>query len=119
MSNDWQHGLCGCFDNFGVCIITYFVPCYTFGKNAEAVGENCVLCALAMFVPLLNLICGATIRGKVREQKGIEGGFCGDLMTTWCCFLCSQVQIAQEMNSMGGSSMARDGGDDAQQIDRV
>ncbi len=30
--NQWKHGLCGCFDNCEICIITYFVPCYTAGK---------------------------------------------------------------------------------------
>lgn len=30
--NQWKHGLCGCFDNCELCIITYFVPCYTAGK---------------------------------------------------------------------------------------
>uniref|UniRef100_A0A1I8FPH0 Zf-ANAPC11 domain-containing protein n=1 Tax=Macrostomum lignano TaxID=282301 RepID=A0A1I8FPH0_9PLAT len=44
---EFQHGLCGCFDDCGLCIITYFVPCYTFGKNAEAVGDSCMLCAWA------------------------------------------------------------------------
>ena len=36
--NDWQFGLFGCFGDFGLCIITFFVPCYTIGKNAEAFG---------------------------------------------------------------------------------
>ena len=29
----WQHGIFGCFDNCGICIFTYFLPCYTFGKK--------------------------------------------------------------------------------------
>ena len=28
-----QHGIFGCFDNCGICIVTYFLPCYTFGKK--------------------------------------------------------------------------------------
>lgn len=40
----WKHGLLGCFDNLGLCIVTYVIPCYTFGKNAEAVGEGCCCC---------------------------------------------------------------------------
>jgi len=102
MSNEWQHGLFGCFDNFGVCIITYFVPCYTFGKVAEAVGENCLLCGLVFFVPLANLICMTSVRQKVREQKGIDGSFIGDLLLTLCCTCCSLVQEAQETSAIGG-----------------
>jgi hypothetical protein len=38
-----------------------------FGKNAEKVGENCLLCGLALFVPILNLYAVTTIRGLIRE----------------------------------------------------
>ena len=55
-------------------IIAYFCPCYVFGKNAEAVGDSCLLCALSQFVPILNLWARVSVRGKIREQKGIEVG---------------------------------------------
>lgn len=29
---DWQYGLCGCFQNCGLCIYTFFCPCMVFGK---------------------------------------------------------------------------------------
>ena len=35
--NPWQHGIFGCFDNFGICIVTFFIPCYTFGKKVLTV----------------------------------------------------------------------------------
>ena len=45
MVGEWRHGLCNCFDDIGICIIAYFVPCVTFGQNAEAIGEgSCLLC---------------------------------------------------------------------------
>jgi Cys-rich protein (TIGR01571 family) len=55
-----------------VGIITYFCPCYTFGKNAEAVGDSCCLCGLSYFIAPINLYTRTHIRGKVRDQKGIE-----------------------------------------------
>ena len=110
MANEWQHGLCGCFDNLGVCIITYIVPCYTYGKNAEAVNKSCLLHGLLFFIPCIDLICGAMVRGEVREQKGISGSFVGDLITFLCCPLCTIVQTAQEVGSIGGS-MAVDQGE--------
>ena len=102
MSNQWQHGLFGCFDNCTTCIITYLAPCYTMGKNAEAVGESCLLCGLVFFLPLANIWFGASIRGKIREQKGIEGGLVGDLLSFCCCTLCVLAQSAQEVGSIGG-----------------
>jgi len=62
---EFQHGLFGCFDNCGVCIITYFVPCYTQGRIAEKVGEDCLMCGLIQLVPIANWYFGAVIRGKV------------------------------------------------------
>jgi Cys-rich protein (TIGR01571 family) len=95
-------GLFGCphkfFDmviDFLVGIITYFCPCYIFGKNAEQLGESCVMYALSQFVPLLNLWCRTQVRGKIREQKGIEGTCIKDLLMVWCCPLCSLVQEAR------------------------
>jgi len=73
------------------------------GKNAEAVGENCLLCGLAFFVPLANLWFGASIRGKIREQKGIEGSLVGDLLSFFCCTCCVLSQSAMEVGSIGGA----------------
>ena len=76
-------------------IITWFVPCYTFGKNAETVGESCVMYGLSMIVPLLNIWCMTSIRGRIREQKGIEGTCTKDLLLVLCCPLCTLVQEAR------------------------
>jgi len=109
MSAQWKHGLFGCFDDCTLCIISYFVPCYQFGKNAEAVGESCLSCAIASMIPLLNIYAVITIRGKIRETRGIEGGVVGDLLT-WCfCGLCALVQEAQECKEItGGMAIERE-----------
>lgn len=90
----FQHGLCGCFDDIGLCLITYFVPCYTAGKNAEAMGENCLLYGIAGITCVLPFTNGM-IRQKVREKYGIEGSFINDIICHWCCTLCALVQDAQ------------------------
>ena len=53
-------------------LLTYFVPCYIVGKNAEAVDEGCILHCLAFYVPLLNWYCIAHVRSKIRDRHGIE-----------------------------------------------
>lgn len=53
-------------------IITYFCPCYVFGKNAESVGDSCCLCGLVYFIEPVNLYARTHIRGKIREKKGIN-----------------------------------------------
>jgi len=59
-----------------VGIITYFCPCYIIGKNAEAVGDSCCICALAHFFWPINLWSRVHVRGKIREQKGIAVSLC-------------------------------------------
>ena len=53
--------------------MTSFLSFVAMGKNAEAVGVNsCVVGALLMFVPIVNIVCWVKIRGAIREKHGIE-----------------------------------------------
>merc|ERR1711974_10257 len=105
MSAQFKHGLFGCFDNCMVCIVAYVAPCYVHGKSTEKVDESCVLCALSMFVPVLNLIGRISIRGKIREKHDIVGSTISDCLTIVCCPLCALVQ---EANQVGALDMARE-----------
>jgi len=101
--------LCGCFSNMTTCIITYLAPCYTHGKNAEAVGDDCLKCGLVSLVPLANIWFMAVNRGKIRSQKNIDGSLFGDLAMVCCCTLCALTQQANEVNSLAmAQSMARE-----------
>ena len=61
-------------------LLSWFIPCYQFGKNAEAVGDSCCLCGfLLCFLywwggpySIWPSILRCTIRGKIRQQKGID-----------------------------------------------
>lgn len=107
---EFKHGLFGCFDNCGVCIMAYFCPCLVFGKTAEKVGESCCMCGAALFLPIANIIALLKIRRLVRESHGIEGSCCNDLLMWWFCGLCTLVQLAQEMDegSPGEQAIARE-----------
>jgi len=106
---EWQHGLFGCFDDCKTCIISYIAPCYVFGKNAEKVGESCIMCALAIYVPILNIYAVTKVRGLIRERRGIEGSCFNDLLIWWCCGICALVQEAQEVSwDQEGQLMARE-----------
>ena len=99
---EWNHGLFGCFGNLGVCIITYFVPCYTFGKNAEALGDSCCCHSLLFLVPILNIILHIQQRGKIRERQGIDGSCCMDAVFSLFCMCCALIQESQEVSYMDG-----------------
>ena len=95
---DWQHGLFACFSNVGLCIFTYIVPCYTFGKTAQMLGHDCCLCGIAYLIPLINVYAVTATRAKIRKLKDIEGNICKDFFAVACCHFCSIIQGAQEMN---------------------
>lgn len=105
-SGEWKNGLFGCFSNCCLCAITYFAPCYVSGKVAEKTGESFWLyCCLAL-VPIANIICGSKIRGKIREEKQIDGTNMNDCLVHWFCALCAIVQEATEVDALDSGSMA-------------
>lgn len=50
---------------------------------------------LSQFVPLLDIYCRTMVRGKIREQKGIDGSCFNDLLCHLCCAFCAIAQEAQ------------------------
>lgn len=107
----FQHGLCACFDDIGLCCITWFLPCLTSGQNAEAMGENCLLYGIGS-ITCVGPVTNGMIRQKVREKYGIDGSFLMDIACHLCCPLCAIIQDAQEIRAHGGSpggmAMARE-----------
>jgi len=103
--SDWKHGMFGCFDDCGTCLLTYFLPCYVFGKNAEAVGESCCLCCIASLTPA-RWCCHVVIRGKIRERRGIAGSVVSDFLMAVCCPCCALIQEAQEVKEFSHGGMA-------------
>ena len=107
----WTHGLFGCFDNLSVCIITYFVPCVTFGQTRERLhGDGCILygCLYAM-VPFAACFLETSQRGEIRARRGIDGSCCGDFMAVLCCPLCTLVQEEQEAIALQQQQMGHTG----------
>ncbi|KAL8561492.1 hypothetical protein ACOMHN_011174 [Nucella lapillus] len=103
---EFQNGLFGCFNNCGLCVITYFVPCFTAGKNAEAVGESCITYGILSILGPIGMWSRAKIRGKIRESKGIDGGFGNDCVMHIFCALCALVQEAQEVEGQAPQQVA-------------
>ncbi|XP_002735762.1 uncharacterized protein LOC100374021 [Saccoglossus kowalevskii] len=97
MPRYWSHGLCGCFGDLGLCCLTYFLPCVTAGRNAEAVGKSCLLHGLSVMVPILHMICAGSVRGNIRDERDIVGGCVGDMLLHCFCSCCALIQEAQEL----------------------
>ena len=107
MSAQWQHGLCGCFDNCGLCILSFLCPWFQLGRNASAVGESCFFYSMLACCGL-GICAGVMVRSKIRERKGIGGDTIGDCMAYLCLPLCAIAQEAQEVQDLDKQSMARE-----------
>ncbi|EEE60228.1 hypothetical protein OsJ_13216 [Oryza sativa Japonica Group] len=56
-SAPWSSGLCDCFDDYGLCCMTWWCPCITFGRVAEIVDRGSTSCghsgALYVFLAVI------------------------------------------------------------------
>lgn|ERR1719495_1922583 len=105
---EWSYPLFGCFQNPKLCIFSWFVPCFTFGKLGEAaLGEDCIKCGVFMYIPGLNIYSHLKIREAVRGST-IDGSFVNDLLMVLCCGPCALVQEAQQMAIVTPLGMARE-----------
>ena len=53
-------------------LLTYFIPCYVYGKTAETLGESCLAHALTFLFHPLAWYCMANTRARIREKQGID-----------------------------------------------
>ena len=105
MSGNWEHGLFGCFGNIGVCIITFFCPCYIQGKIGGAVGSSCLLCGCIQLIPIAGELCAINLRKKVRAARNIDGSCLYDCLAVWCCYFCVLCQSAREVGVLAGQAV--------------
>lgn len=91
-SGEFQYGLCSCLSSCSDCALASCCPqCYAF-CTAQAAGKGLIMSVLN---GLLYPLCVPFLRNTTRENRGIEGSFCGDLVHIMCpC--CAYVQINRE-----------------------
>lgn len=79
-----------------------------FGKNAEAMGEDCLMCGLASLINPVGYGAAIVLRGRLREKRGIDGSLTSDLLWGCLCPFCTLIQEAAEIRVMQGGAMAGD-----------
>lgn len=91
---DWKFGLFGCFDDPKLCVLTFFVPCYAIGMNADSLGDDCLIHGI---LPLVGLNFGPVVRWRMRQERHIEGSMLHDVLLHTFCPCCALVQEAREI----------------------
>ncbi|KOC08475.1 DUF614 domain protein [Aspergillus flavus AF70] len=103
---DWNYSLFDCCDPGSLCLMSWCLPCLTFGKtqarNHDATLNGFSYCnADCTIFTGLGLIYSHWIiqtirRGEMRERYGIKGSCCGDCCATFFCSCCALVQEEKE-----------------------
>ncbi|KAM3279704.1 hypothetical protein ACQJBY_046837 [Aegilops geniculata] len=104
----WSSGLFDCFDDCGLCCLTCWCPCITFGKVAEIVDRGSTSCGTsgALYALLGSLtgchwIYSCTYRSKMRAQYALPDEPCCDCCVHFCCEPCGLIQQYKELKARG------------------
>ncbi|CAG9466797.1 unnamed protein product [Pedinophyceae sp. YPF-701] len=97
---DWESGLCGCFNDIGICCCVYLCgPCTYCHTAADAhditCGEACLGLCVCSFIGCT--FCAAVAdRRKLRQKYNIKGSTIADCLAVACCPICAQCQEAYQ-----------------------
>jgi len=92
-TRDWSTGLCGCFEDCGICAFAFFCgPIYCCFMAHELNESACGpwLCG-SNFVTAL--------RTKIRTMYGIRGSIMDDACCIQCCTFCAVTQMHREFRN--------------------
>lgn len=88
-----ESGLCGCCADCSTCCYTLFCfPCADAKAWAKSRGESCSCCHCLIFPSSI------WTRANIRHARGMDKGFCGDLMCGVCCPCCFVIQSLREID---------------------
>ena len=102
----WSTGLFDCCADVPMCCFTMFLPCFAFGRNAEALNggkSNSCWTAAAVWWALqhtvaLGCLYSASYRGKLREKYNIPEGPVPDSVVHCLCWPCAFCQEHRELH---------------------
>ncbi|TKW19187.1 hypothetical protein SEVIR_4G004200v4 [Setaria viridis] len=107
-TSQWSSGLFDCFDDCGLCCLTCWCPCITFGRVAEIVDRGETSCGTsgAMYTLLAYLtgcqwIYSCSYRSKMRAQFGLPEDPCCDCCVHFLCEPCALCQQYKELKARG------------------
>ncbi|XP_065674898.1 cornifelin homolog A-like [Hydra vulgaris] len=90
---DFKHSIFSCCNDIGLTLITCCAPSIIAGKNAEHVGDNCLIYG-CIGGTLTGVYLRAMTREKIRKKYMIQGSLCKDLLCHMFCFHCALIQEA-------------------------
>ncbi|SPO05136.1 related to DUF614 domain protein [Cephalotrichum gorgonifer] len=112
-SQPWYSGLFSCFNPIDTCLITWCLPCVTFGKTHHRMRKNANLEGYQPVNTSCLLFCGSSCVGlvlipmamqrmDVRAKYNLQGNCLSDLAISCLCGCCSMVQQDKEVEYREG-----------------
>jgi len=91
-TNPWSTGLCGCFDDCGICIKGYFCFCCLVADNgAKLDGDTVCMGCCYPASPFKN-------RQQAASLLGLQSTCMENCMISTFCACCSEMQVARELS---------------------
>ena len=114
VGNEWQTGLCGCCEDTGSCLDTYFCTSCAAARMCWAIdGEvdkpDCGLCTAIYFLIYNGGLATVAmiLRYRIIAKYNLEpqgGGAVEGVISTFfyaqCCPLCTMCQISRQLTKM-------------------
>ncbi|KAK4086563.1 hypothetical protein Purlil1_9179 [Purpureocillium lilacinum] len=112
-SGSWFAGFFDCFNPIDTCLITYCLPCVTFGKTHHRIHKNGDMTGYEPINTTCLLFCGSGCFGlhwipmsmqrqNIREKYNLEGSCLVDIALSCCCWCCTLVQADKEAEHREG-----------------
>lgn len=106
-SQPWHAGFFDCFNPVDTCLMTYCLPCITFGRTHHRIRKDGTLKGYEPINTSCLLFCGAGCVGlhwiplamqrmDIREKYNLRGSCLEDLALSCCCHCCTMVQSDKE-----------------------
>ncbi|KAI1325950.1 duf614 domain-containing protein [Xylariaceae sp. FL0255] len=107
-ASSWYSNFFGCFDPIDTCLITWCLPCVTFGKTHHQLHKDPTLAGYEPINTSCLLFCGsgccglwwipiALQRSDIRHKHNIEGSCLFDIAAACCCHCCTLIQSNKEV----------------------
>mmetsp|Transcript_24897 Transcript_24897/g.50537 ORF Transcript_24897/g.50537 Transcript_24897/m.50537 type:complete len:129 (+) Transcript_24897:54-440(+) len=102
MSNNWETGICGCFDvkdcGPGCCIKLYCGGPCIWGAAMEKAGVgSCCACCLGIGCTYTTLCVGCYGRKLIAEKYNIQEDACMQILLSLFCGCCSDIQVINQI----------------------
>merc|ERR1712053_30935 len=97
-NKEWRHGIFGCFDDCGMCLLNWFCPEAVYGIACEGEDKSCPKCffpGLLFFIPIFVLMV-VIQRYVMVSNFGIEENCFQTFLCAVCCTECAMQQQAME-----------------------